>query len=762
VEEILDQAEHSEKEYDWLGAVESYERALKLLPEDDFSGKAETLERLGYAFYRAAFQAESNEEFRQRLRQAIADYEEAKESYQKLNEPNKGRVLRCDAMNAYMGYWLASGASEKKKLLGECWRLTQEALKLSKESGKTEEYGETFNHLSASALLAFCYEWDYQARKELIKEVASHGEAAVKLLSTVDEPEELARAYAKTAFALSLFIYFFLDLDERENYARKAQSYWKTAQETDEIASRLEMLCPIPCAQDILWASGSEEAIANAEKALEHARATKDRFAIGSAMDWLAYHLTWSLGGIEDPEKLEKALATIIQDAEEARRQYSVVSFISPRADSAWVEGIRAQIMPGFRFEPDLQKKHDILDAAVVACKDGLETAETSGYPYALMFVHQQFARCLRGLAEIESSPEEKRKFLEESLQHANEGSRIGEQIEPLSYWDLGIYRTGLALTKCKLADLATDSETKKDMVNAALLEMEKGVKLLIKSTSYQPAKTTMNFIGLGWWQYYAGQQWSRLYGFTGDKEHLRKAVEIFTEGLKNYQKGNQTSRMAEGYWKIAQAYGELDDHMMAARNFCLASDLFRAAVEKIPQLQSYYGDHAVYMQAWSEIEKARHHHEQQEYGLAKEHFDKAAELYKLLKRWSYLGPNYSAWARVEDGEELSRKERCEEAIKAFECASNLFSETRESVQAQLSRIEDNDEKQMATGIIKASGLRKEYCEARIALEMAKILDKKGNHLGSSRKYDAAAGAFEKISHGLESEQERKEFLSHG
>jgi hypothetical protein len=145
---------------------------------------------------------------------------------------------------------------------------------------------------------------------------------------------------------------------------------------------------------------------------------------------------------------------------------------------------------------------------------------------------------------------------------------------------------------------------------------------------------------------------------------------------------------------------------------------------------------------------------------LAKEHFEKAAGLHKSLKRWSYLEPNYSAWARVEDAEELSRKEQCEEAIKAFESASKLFTGTKKSVQTQLSKIEDEDEKQMATGIIKASGLRKEYCDARIALEEAKILDKKGDHFGSSKKYGAAAEVFEKICQSVESEQERREFRS--
>jgi hypothetical protein len=66
----------------------------------------------------------------------------------------------------------------------------------------------------------------------------------------------------------------------------------------------------------------------------------------------------------------------------------------------------------------------------------------------------------------------------------------------------------------------------------------------------------------------------------------------------------------------------------------------------------------------------------------------------------------------------------------------------------------------MATGIIKVSGLRKEYCDARVAVEDAKILDKKGDHFGSSRKYGAAAEIFEKICQTLELENERKEFQS--
>jgi len=47
MEEILNQAEQSEKNYDWFGAVGLYEKALSLLSQDDFLKVGECYERLG-------------------------------------------------------------------------------------------------------------------------------------------------------------------------------------------------------------------------------------------------------------------------------------------------------------------------------------------------------------------------------------------------------------------------------------------------------------------------------------------------------------------------------------------------------------------------------------------------------------------------------------------------------------------------------------------------------------------------------------------
>jgi hypothetical protein len=202
-------------------------------------------------------------------------------------------------------------------------------------------------------------------------------------------------------------------------------------------------------------------------------------------------------------------------------------------------------------------------------------------------------------------------------------------------------------------------------------------------------------------------------------------------------------SLIAESYWKIAKAQDILGEHVKAA--------------EKIPQLKDFYQDYASYMEAWNEIEKAKHHHAEKQYGQAKEHYEKAAGLHKSTERWNYLSPNYLAWARLEEAEDLSRREQTEEAKDHFEQVANLLIEAKKSIQTQLEKIETKDEKKMLINLAKASDIRHEYCLGRIALEEAKILDRQGDHAASFRKYGSATENFQKAMDAMEHESDRQE-----
>ncbi|MGA3192995.1 MAG: hypothetical protein ABSD73_10865 [Candidatus Bathyarchaeia archaeon] len=763
MEEILHQAERLEKEYDWLKAAESYEKALNLLPEDDFLSKGEIHERLGYAFYRAAFQAESNDEFRERMRQAVAGFEKAKELYQKLNEPKKtGIMLHCDAMNAYIGHWLASDVPGKKRKLNECWRLTKEALKSFEQTGDTSQCGRTYNQLSSSVVFGFPFEWDFQTRKTMIGEAVEHGEQTIKSLSSNEDSLELARAYARTALYLEVFALYFLDADEKKANYQQARNYRARAKEISEDVALSELTWPIFGSEGVFWGGAADEAVPNLTKALEDGRKTKDKFTIGCALDWLAYHTSYKEGASQDPDERLRLHEAILQYAEDAKQHYFPISFTSPRDDEYWVEDVGAR---SFRFlasrETDVKKKQALLEKAIVAAREGLKRAEASEYIEVIMEEHFEFSSALEDIAQLERKTEEKKAILREAMKHAEESARIMENVQQFSYWNRAVYQGNLASIRRRLAEVARDTPEEKNLIQGAILDLENATRLGLTELSMAPSMggtgAIVFFSGAGNSRYTIGRHFNRLHEITSDREFLRKALEAFAKAVEYYQKIGLRSRIAECQWKAATTYDLLGEHLKAAEDFALASDNYKNAAGNIPQLKDLYQDQASYMLAWTEIEKARDHHERQEHDLAKEHFEKAANIHKSLKQWSYLAPNYFAWTQLEQAEEFSRKEQDEEARELFEQAARLFDETKTSIQSQFDKIENADEKRMATNMLKATDMRHEYCEARISVEEAKILDKKGDHYSSSKKYGSAAETFEGVSQKQESEQEKRE-----
>jgi hypothetical protein len=731
-----------------------------LVSEQDFFRTGEIHERLGYAYHQRAMQVESAGEFRATCSRAVENYEKAKEFYGRLNVLKRvSRMHYCDAMIAYVSYWLASEVAEKKRLIDECWRLTKKTLEAFEEAGETRDYGNAYNQLSISVALGIPLEWDFRTREKTWREVVEHGKQAIKFLLPFGDSYELAVVYAKTATILG-WSNFFIDIDERERYNEEALGYWQEANKHEE-AAQIELLPVGRMYGSQTWgAPGSDEALMNLEKALGYGKKTENRLVIGCGLDWLAFHTMWKATATEDPDERNANFKTALQYALDAKHQYAPIAFISPRDDFFWIESKTEYDLNVAMHETDLGKRRDLLEIAVESAPDGLRRAEDSGYPDIIGLAHHAFSKALASLALMEASPEEKKRLLEKALEHRNEAVTKLEQLEPFGYWNRGVMRNYLADIKSRLADLTENLGTRESMLQEATLEKENALKLIIKEAVYWESRIPgkiLPFFVLGDFQYEYGSLLNRLYKLGQNREHLQGSAKAFKDSAESYQKVNLTSRVAESHWKAAQAYDDLGEHSKAAENFDLSSDSYKRAAEKIPQLKDFYQNQAIYMQAWSEIEKARHDHGRQQFDSAREHFKSAANAHQSLKKWSYLAPNYLAWAEVERAEDLSRKDQSEEAIRAFEQAVTLFDETKKSIQAQIHAIENVDEKHMSTNLGEATELRRQYCIGRIALEEARTLDKKGDHSSSSEKYGSAAEIFEKMTRALKTEQDRKE-----
>jgi len=762
VESILSQIGKQEKEYDWLGAVESYRKALVLVPERDFLKLGEIHEKIGNCFHRASFQAESRENFRERVRLAVEAYEKASEFYEKLSGEQRARSFRSEAAAKYHCFWLTSNPSERNKFLDECLELAGKALKIFSESSDMQEYARTYNALAPFEytvfILRFAHEWDRKVIEEFARKGVRWGEKAVSALEEIGDPRSSAVYIVMATCLLTLTWFAIADPEAQEQHREKALRYINKALDFSEKAGDAALL-----ALSHFWLAESftegDESIRCLKRALECTEKTQDNWFRATGLSWLAIETYWKAIETEDPDQRLKLSEEAMRYYDKSEHLFSIFSFICPRGGLISPPGgYTEHYFYLAEWETDPEKKLEFLRESEKIGLEALKVAENSEVPVAIIFMLYMLGKTLTARARLEPDINEKKSLLEKALRYLERSIGIYTQWKPFVYWNIGAFYNRLADTKAEMGYLESDLKTKRMLLEEAASYKEKCLELIAKRIpSYEKRGKVVPYTSIYGYQDTYWTLLNHLYKLTNNTEHLRKAIEITQKAMESAIKLDIATLMAESYWKIAKAQDILQEYLPAAENFEHASTNYSKAAEKIPKLKDLYQNYASYMQAWSEIEKAKHHHKRQESGLAKEHFEKAASIQKSLKQWSYLAPNYSALAQIENAEDLSRKEQSEEALKAFEQAAKLFDESKESLQAELTKIEGPEEKQMVTSMVKAAALRSEYCNGRIVLEEAKILDKKGDHYSSSEKYGSAAGVFEKVTQALESEQDRKE-----
>lgn len=763
IEHVLAQAEGKEKEYDWLGAVELHKKALnQALKARNLWKAGEIRERIGYCFHKAAMRSENTNEFSERMHLAVANYDGARDFLEGANANDSEkipRILRFNAMSAFSGFWLTPKVYRKKRLLSECWKLTKQALEAFRKNEDAFEYGKTYNNLSVSAFFGYTFEWKFRVSKNLIKEAMEYGEQAITLLSSIGETRELARAYAKTSIYLSSFGWHFVrNMDERETYLQGAQDYWRRAIELSEEAAFLELPDASGVTFDeINWTF--DKMLTNYGRALDYSRRTGDKYLIGTSFEALAYASCWKGMGTSDPDKRQEILQRSLHFAENAKHQFSLISFSSPRGIASWTESpYVAYNWIAASFETDINKRRELLKSAAMYGTDAIRLGERTGYPGIISSVHHCLSMALISLAQIETNTEAKMRLLKKALEHRKKALKIFKQIFPFNQWGCGLNRKFLADLKVELSRFEKDPLKIKKMLKEAVSDQEMGLKLAVKETLHWEKRGELSlYTGLGRNQYSHGESLVRLYDLTRKDEQLIEAVRAFDEAANSFKKPGLFALVAECYWKAAQTQDALTEYLRAAEGFEFASENYNLASEKIPQLGSFYSDYALYMKAWVDIEKSRHGHEKEDYSKAREHYRECAYHLEKTKKWSYLSPYYFAWSFLEDGEALSRFDKPQEAIKAFNEAGRTFGEVANRLLEEGEHLEDSDERNECLRIAKIAGLRRKYCLGRELMEEAVVSNMRGDRISSSEKYSSAAGTFKEISPSFDREEARED-----
>jgi len=753
----MSRARELEKNYDWMGSVELYRTALGMVPEQDALKAAEVQELIGYGLFRAACQADSVEEFKKRMRLSVEFYEKAAEL---LGKANPAKSLYCRGMAKYSDAWFVEDPSQKKDLLDDCWGLLKESLEGFDSSKNYAGYAKAFRGLWVCLRDRSNFFEDWREGKRFAEEILRYGQSLIPKLSEIEDLSELAHAYMITSLFMASNLDFFEE--RREEFVSRVPDYLEKALELSQKIEDAYFHTSLCWAQTIasIWVTGDlQAALKHAEKLLEHAEKLKDHFVFAAAYFGLNFTTSALAATEEDPDRQKEKWRMAIRFAEESIRY----SLLIRRYD--WTSWNYSYYLIDdhihlAELETNLEGKRALLKQVIDIGRKGSEHAQLSGSPYLMRSIFHNLSKAIFFLSETETSVNEKKKLLEEALELRVKTIKNFEHLTPPNSWDRGVFYNYLALLEADLATMEKDEEKKRHLLESAVSDMEKCLQICTMYVQkIASAALPWNFAILGWYHDWFGEILDQQYQLTKDEAVIKRAIEVNQDAAHVYQKAEMPSRVAEAYWKTARLHDRQGEYAKAADNFELAAKNYQFVAEKIPQFKCFYQDHKAYMQAWSEFEKAKIAHQKEEYEQSKAYYENAANMLKSTKRWNYLGPNFSAWATLEQAEDLSKREKNEESGQAFQLAAQQFCEAKASIEEKARKIENPDEKTKALELSNASEYRSEYSMARAELEEAKMHDRSENHEASVKKYATAAEKFEKIAEKLEDESDRRELL---
>jgi hypothetical protein len=740
-----------EADAEWQAAARLYERALASAAEGDPVKRALLQERIGRALFHAALQEETAGGFQDRLRAASDAYDRAGNAFRGIDLPGTtAYALRCAAWESFLLFWQSSDPVEKSKAAVETWERAKSALQGFEALAVPEELAATYIELVLSVDFSNAFERDAELRTTRITEAIAFGERLTKVLTPENNRDELARIYAKLSWYYAYFLHRTSNPEEERLYNRRFEDYQRKAHELSEQSEIAELpWFEYTFDKDL----GTEQGLARFQKAVDLGRATKNQFLTGFALSWLGYQVGWKVMALDDPAERAALTNQGVALVDEARTRLSALSVACPHLGVLWGESPLnwRNLLLEFR-EADPEKRRALMEGVLEASPEFSSRAERCGYEYPERQSIWMVCFARASLAKAEPNPVKKRALLERAMADLGEAIRLTDERDPLFEWDRGAPRSMLAEAYSDYANLIEEEAAKVRALEEAVALKETATRL---QSPPDPSPAVLTVMGQN--REELGELLKRLSEANGSQGPLTMAAASYRDASDLFRKAGMTSWTAECHWKAAEVLDRLGNHAQAAEEFVTASERYEEAARQIPSLQGFYHDLAVYLQAWSDIERAHEHHAREEYGAAKEFYERAASLHRLSKKWSFVASNYAAWADLEAAEDLSRADRSSESIAHFERARDGFAYSHSDLEAALRTLTADDECSMVQALLKATDRRERYCSARVLLENGKLMERQGHFVSSAESYGRAAGEFQRLHEEADADQDRRD-----
>ena len=381
-------------------------------------------------------------------------------------------------------------------------------------------------------------------------------------------------------------------------------------------------------------------------------------------------------------------------------------------------------------YSRDTSEKLELLDRAIELGREGMKYL---GLNTLQPEVPWRLAVALHGKANLAGSKVERERLHSEAVSAVRGDLESMKRLIDPGSWNIGITsgRLGTALRH-----LSDDQEHSSQERQAHLEESAHYLALAVETTSKAAgAQTKSRMQRIGAIAEELGNTMQELSSLTGKREDALRTAKAFEQAIAYYSVQSLNGLMAPLEWKVAKIYDSIEDYDYSSNAFRRAGEQYETAAKGQKSLQKEFTELSYYMQAWSNIEEARVLHKDEDYLSSADKLKGSSKLLERTDSFRYLSEFYLASSKVEEAEDLSRKEKSEEAAEAFGAAAELYGQAEKNAAS-------HGESGGSAGLSRS---RQGYCLARRSLEEAKVLDMAGQAQASMRKYRQAAEAFGRL-----------------
>jgi len=752
IENLLDKAKSEENGYNWIEAAKLYEQIAKFyLDKKDLVKAAKNHKKLGYTYYRAAEIAKTTEDYIDGNKSAIDFYNKANKIYEQIKK--KEQQLECLAEVQFINGVLSDSIEQAKQAFNESFTLF---IELSELYSKKNEQRNIARILSRAAMTLFFLITYYSESKDIEQVYQKGKDVAIKAWKLSKESNDI-KSLAEALFAERMLFFMIFSI-----VPFKWDETWKDYMREGLLrcneSLKLSENCDDPYALGIIYSmAGSwfcaygfqfiedetkqreytENGLELMEKGLVSSRKSKNNSLIIISLWWL-YWLAISI------RKFEFVQSRISEDLEDIEGLGKIFS------NSYIIWQYYSNLLHAFYYVTVSRRSFFTLDKRKAFAQNGIEYAKKAlnkltfkpyfGWPY------QMLTWSYSQLANLETSKEKRKEYIQNMLQYALKANDIGEQYK--GGFVRGIGYSSLFRAYKTMADDAINKQDKVEMLSAAIDASEKNIK-----------HATWSRTGIIAAQMRLGLLYEELGIITGEIDTLMKVKENFLNVISKCQERGYHHYAAASHEYIAHVEDRMGNYLTSSEHYNKAQEAHKESLKYIEYelLKNKVEEKINYTRAWSFIEKAKESHKRENHSHAKENYEIASKILEELPSFQYESSYYSTWALQEEAEHLSKNENQKEAIERYNYTKDGFETAIKELEKAYKISKNKEERVRIEKLKKLAEIRIIYCTARINLEKARILGKKGKHIESAENFASASLKFNEVCEHFNNEQERKE-----